>query len=230
MPERKQPFVNRQMVEDVEFIQTHSNDVLTDLGVLMHILTKRRWTGNFQGWTDCPLNWLGTQSRMGHRRVKESLTRLEEWGIVQGMSTNGSPQQAWIRRAPNYRYDLRRAPAKESEEPEEEVKIEADEQGAYSEGWMLDRKTWTWVSVRLMPSEVATYPVCTICGCSYHPTEGVGRDEGTCMGCYMEQAMDRTLEKGEPRLTLKGPYGTHRWSRAEILEIFQKAGRVASKE
>ena len=105
MSERTQPFIDRQLVADVEYIEAHSPDVLVDLGILMHVLTKRRWHGDYAGWAECPADWLGKSSNMGFRRVRASVKRLVDWGILTAMSTNEVARK-W-RRSPNYRYDKR---------------------------------------------------------------------------------------------------------------------------
>ena len=114
-PEYEQPFINKEVLRDIEFLEANSPDIVTDMGILMHVIFKRifRPANNpYYGWTDCAVTWFAESSKMGYRRIKASLDRLEEWGIIKGMSTNNDPTMAWSRRAPRYRYDLRDYPAK----------------------------------------------------------------------------------------------------------------------
>jgi len=136
-----QPFVNRQMIEDVAFIEAYSPDVLVDLGMLMHLVSKRRWYEPYKGWTDVPSTWLAKNSRMGHRRIKASLDRLKAWGIIKGMSTNSQMRAHWSRKAPLYRYDLHKelaTPEDSIPDPEEVMQEVLEAQQAVRKEARLD--------------------------------------------------------------------------------------------
>jgi hypothetical protein len=212
MSENTRPYVNAELVRDVEFIEANSPDVLVDLGLLMHVMVKRRWYGDYEGWTDTPGTWLAESSRMGYRRVKAALDRLESWGILFAMSTNGTLGKGF---ALNYRYDFTR--------------IRADKEGAYTEVWVVDRDAWELVPTKVSPRDALEFPTCVECGRVYHPTEGMSPDEGVCFECSLYALMRKYVEKGKD-LSVDCMYGENAWTVEEMKEIFQKSNRTAGKE
>jgi len=89
--------------KDVEFIEAWSkenkdeSDMLLDIGLLTHIYVKRRWVGTYQDWTDVAVYWMADRSKMSKPRVKESLKRLEDWGMIIAMPRKGDLYKAALR-------------------------------------------------------------------------------------------------------------------------------------
>ena len=199
-------FVESQISKDVVFIEGNSPDALIDLGTLMHIIVRREYMGWNEGWTQVPIQWLASKGHIGYRRMKESLDRLERWNVVSKKVSSdeyGRGKSYW------YRYDTRH-------------RIKADEVGAYIEVWRLNRSTWKMEAVQMLPSDAASMPVCTGCGRSFHPTEGAGRNAGECVWCSFLEAFERNVEEGAKELTINTPYGSHTWTREEMLELLEE--------
>jgi hypothetical protein len=228
MPYAPQPFVNRQLSTDVEYLQRNSPDVLVDMGVLMHVITKRQWNGPYKGWADVPVAWLATRSHLGHRRVKASLDRLAGYGMLTAMSTNGHRGALAL----NYRYDIRPEYEKLEEEEkvvEEEIAIlkhlpmRADGAGAYGSVMVFDFNMFTPKYRKVAPTDYAAMPVCTSCGKVYHPTEGRGPNEGQCAVCYVKDALQKSIDTDKAWHTMQGPTGTERkFTRAEMDAYVEK--------
>ncbi len=98
-------YLNVQLAQDVMYIERVSPDAGVDLAVLLHIYARRTYRGKFVNWTDCPVSWLAPTYRVGHTRVRDSLDRLQNWGIISGMKANEQAQSR--RQVLRYRYDLR---------------------------------------------------------------------------------------------------------------------------
>ena len=221
----KQPFIIQQLSEDIAFVETNSPDVLIDLGLLLHIMGKRIWYGSYKGWTDVPATWFAEHSRMRFQRVKNSLERLVEWGLIIPMSTNNDSKMKWARRAPRYRYDLRNGKEEDVkvEEKEEEVvrEIKADDVGAYGEAWVLDRETWQMRMVKIPIVEYNAFPVCQACGKVYHPTEGASTREGICAGCGIVGTITRAVAIGMQNKIVNTIWGERSFSLVEMRKYLE---------
>jgi len=194
--------IHKQITNDVRYIEHHSPDVLVDLGILMHIWVQRKYDGDpYEGWTGCSVEWLASATRMGFRRVKAAVDRLESWGIIHGMSTNGQRGAMPLM----YRYDIREYKVKQ---------IKGDKVGAYGEVYVWDRESEKLISTKVPVEEYVAFPECPECGRTYHPTEGAGKDD-LCAECYIRAEQRGALERGVG-LRMKTPYGEMEWSLVEL--------------
>jgi hypothetical protein len=227
MAYKGQPFVNRQLSTDVEYLQRNSPDILLDMGILMHVITKRQWNGNYKGWTDVPVAWLATKSHLGHRRVKASLDRLTGYGMLTAMSTNGHRGALAL----NYRYDIRPEYEKLEEEEVENVMLleavkrapmKADGAGAYGSVLVFDPNTWRMKTRKVAPTDYVAMPVCSSCGKAYHPTEGGGALPNQCSGCFIKSEFERAIGKDWPDHTITSPFGKRKFTRAEMDAYVEK--------
>ncbi len=223
-----QHYVDNRLTTDVEIIEANSPDVLTDLGVLMHVMVKRHWRGGGKGWTDVPVDWLASASHMGFKRVKESCDRLVEWGILSPSKLNGIPGHVTM-----YRYDLRAVKEEvydklvTSEEEEEldweatqiEPKLEQGADAPYGTAYVFDTNSWTMQPIKVSPDELLTYPRCRTCGLCFHPTEGRGEHEDECAYCTLKAKIRTKFEPGGKDFYVQSPYGKRTFTQVEAAKI-----------
>lgn len=216
-----QHYVDNRLTTDVEIIEANSSDVLTDLGVLMHVMVKRRWRNPGKGWTDVPVSWLARSSRMGYRRVKESCDRLVALGILIPGKYNGQPHQSH-----SYKYELRAVKEEvynklvgEEEDWEEVVdppKLESGDKTPYGTAYVFDNETFTMQPTKVTPDELLSFPHCKTCGTVFHPTEGRGRTDDECANCALLNELKSKFEPGGNSVVIKCPYGSKRFTQLEI--------------
>lgn len=103
-------YVDAQFCSDVVTIEERADDedgvdALVMVGLLGHIMARRRWYGKQKGWADLPIGHMVDSYHIGYRRMKAALDKLVEWNIVTPSPTNAECAR---KRMPLwYRYDKR---------------------------------------------------------------------------------------------------------------------------
>jgi len=93
--------------QDILVLETESPDLLIDLGVLAHIaFGTPKFTSGRIGVVNVPVHFLASRTRCAPHRVKSSLSRLEEWGMIEKVESPSS-------RMNTYRYNYSRLSFKE---------------------------------------------------------------------------------------------------------------------
>ena len=109
MNKKVRVYTDPQFTADVFFIEERADagreDALLMLGLLAHIMARRRWYGTQKDWADIPVNHMSEHYGVGFRRIKEALDKLEAWGIIEASPSNSKAKQ-W-HKSLAYRYPLR---------------------------------------------------------------------------------------------------------------------------
>ena len=172
--------VDPTLVEATAALLRDSPDYLVDMGLLMHVLCRRRFgAGPGSWWADVPVGWLARQSHMSFRRVAASLERLETAGLLIAADGNDNAAQ----RGATRRYKLLASEKEKRQQaladtPKEKMPLRVFEDGK--------------VVRAMVPREYAVeMPVCPRCGERYDSMYGSSPDKECCVACYIQEQKEK---------------------------------------